>query len=211
MKIAIDAETDRCTDHKELQLCRKVNSDKLAHRFNCSLARMICKTSFIGFFNLSKSSYSFEWHLIPTELHEKLIEKLASNVESGILRCHIKSHWLELLKNVNYIPRYLKTVEQVFWFPKQPKVRLNYPNPNMTSAYPSISIIFLDSFSRTVFYRTLPKTIAFLKDLNRQGKRKVLDYKLFQSIDTHTYWHLYNLFDGPKAEIRNSLLTKQYL
>ena len=36
--------------------------------------------------------------------------------------------------------------------------------------------------------------------------QKVLDYKLFQSIDVSTYWHLYNFFDGANAswkEARN--------
>ena len=67
----------------------------------------------------------------------------------------------------------------------------------------SVSVLFLDSMSRTLAFRSLPRTIKFLQKLAKDSKRKVFDFKLFQSIADSTYWHLSNLFDGPKATAQN--------
>ena len=67
----------------------------------------------------------------------------------------------------------------------------------------SVSVLFLDSMSRSLAFRSLPRTIKFLQKLAKNSKRKVFDFKLFQSIADSTYWHLSNLFDGPKATAQN--------
>ena len=67
------------------------------------------------------------------------------------------------------------------------------------SIKPSISILFTDSVSRTLAFRSLPKTVETLQHWKKYAKRPVFDFKLYQSIDSATYWNLYNLFDGPNA------------
>ncbi|XP_075254382.1 uncharacterized protein LOC142345851 [Convolutriloba macropyga] len=58
----------------------------------------------------------------------------------------------------------------------------------------------MDSLSRTAAYQSWPKTMDFLRDLNKENPDRVLDYRLLHSIFTGTYWNLQNLWMGSEAK-----------
>ena len=98
-------------------------------------------------------------------------------------------------------------IAQVFWFFREPeplKWISEKTNEQLKPSKPSISVIFVDSVSRTLAFRSWPKTTNLLREMQSSGKRKILDFKLFQSIASSTYWHLYNIFDGPKATLEDN-------
>lgn len=60
----------------------------------------------------------------------------------------------------------------------------------------NINVILLDSVSRSHFYRSLKKTINYLRQNDFHSKAEVLDFELFQSIHGHTTENLFGLFNG---------------
>ena len=62
----------------------------------------------------------------------------------------------------------------------------------------NLNIIHLDSASRSLFYRALPKTIAAMKKLhyNNQSHFSVADFEIFSAVQTRTYEALQVLFSG---------------
>lgn len=64
----------------------------------------------------------------------------------------------------------------------------------------NLNVILFDSISRAHFYRSLEKTVNFLKEVNTKAsyKAEILDFELFQSIHGHTTENLYALWNGKK-------------
>lgn len=60
----------------------------------------------------------------------------------------------------------------------------------------NINVILLDSVSRSHFYRSLKKTVNFLRQTDLHSNADVLDFELFQSIHGHTTENLFGLFNG---------------
>jgi len=69
---------------------------------------------------------------------------------------------------------------------------------------PNINMIFMDSVSRSHFYRSLPETVRVLESVNRdyiQGSQRsesslVLEFELFQGLRSRTFESLQALFAG---------------
>ena len=139
------------------------------------------------------------WHEFLTNDVESVLEPLVETMKVFLLKCRMKPSIFYHLKTEKYMFTVFDSAVQLLCFPKKSKTPRQLPSVHFSKPKPSISILLLDSFSRTTFYRTLPKTIKFLEHLNKSRKRRVLDFELFQSISRDTYWHLYNLFDGPNA------------
>lgn len=61
-----------------------------------------------------------------------------------------------------------------------------------------ILYLVLDSFSRRHFYRKLPKTLAFLEKLSRQGKYGVFDFKMHNIVGTKSIDNMSVVLTGMK-------------
>ena len=62
----------------------------------------------------------------------------------------------------------------------------------------NINIVWLDSISRRHFYRSLPRTVETMDQINRdaQTKAEILDFELMQSVHGHTHENLIALTQG---------------
>ncbi|XP_066925027.1 uncharacterized protein [Clytia hemisphaerica] len=72
----------------------------------------------------------------------------------------------------------------------------------------NINLLWVDSVSRSHFYRSLPKTINTFENINRDKstKTEILDFELFQAVAGHTNHILHGLFTGnlfPKDATKN--------
>ena len=64
------------------------------------------------------------------------------------------------------------------------------------STYLNINVILLDSVSHSHFYRSLPKTIQALRQIDRMKSSEVFNFNLMQSLKGRTYENLQMLFSG---------------
>ena len=62
----------------------------------------------------------------------------------------------------------------------------------------NINLVWLDSLSRRHFYRSLPKTVETMSQINSDStnKNEVLDFELMQSVHGHTHESLIALIQG---------------
>ena len=95
--------------------------------------------------------------------------------------------------------------EKDIWEKHSPQI-LNFPpslDHNSAKQHKNTNVnfnfIFIDSVSRHHFYRSLPKTVKMLDNINSQHNRRkdtLLDYQLFQAVNSRTFETLQALFAG---------------
>lgn len=62
----------------------------------------------------------------------------------------------------------------------------------------NVNVVLIDSLSRAHFYRSLPKTVDFLREKNADPNfpARVFEYELFQAVHGHTHQSEHALFSG---------------
>ncbi|XP_066926447.1 uncharacterized protein [Clytia hemisphaerica] len=80
---------------------------------------------------------------------------------------------------------------------KPQKERKNTNRSDRTAKI-NINVVWLDSLSRRHFYRSLPKTIQRITDINsdQSTKTEILDFEMMQAVHGHTHENLIAFFEG---------------
>ena len=151
------------------------------HRSNCSNTEIGYYTAETGDMIWSKIK------LINLSSIEKRLEILSEKEEFVFIRCRLDQAKQTYYKTNKYSFTYDDYAQQLLMFPKLPKsVLLNSmrssPSRLNSPKKPNINIMFFDSTSRTEAFYALPQTMGFLKNLSSSAKRKVLDFRLVQSL-----------------------------
>ncbi|XP_066935000.1 uncharacterized protein [Clytia hemisphaerica] len=81
---------------------------------------------------------------------------------------------------------------------KEPKVMINDKDSPKTNNKININVIWLDSVSRRHFFRSLPKTIHQIRQINtnESTKAEVIDFELMQAVHGHTHLNTFPFFEG---------------
>ncbi len=93
-----------------------------------------------------------------------------------------------------------KTIRQLLVLPYitksyEPQVK------NPANSFVNINMMLIDSVSRPHFYRSLPKTVKYLTDLQASSRQHVLDFELLHAVKSRTFESLQALFTGKLLEI----------
>ena len=147
----------------------------------------------------------------PDKLEKRLVE-ISTTEDFVFVRCGLLWGKYFPYKLGGYSFDVNDFAHQMFSFQKtlgKNDTRASETNKAAMSTKPSINLLFIDSISRTALYYSWPKTISMLRELSASKKRKVYEYKLFQSMATNTIYHMYPLFNGPNET--SKLVTDEFL
>ena len=90
------------------------------------------------------------------------------------------------------------TISQLLTFLPEPSILLDQKLTKHAKNKVNINVLLLDSISRPHFYRSLPKTVKYLreKQSNPNYKAHIFDFELFQSVHGHTHENEHAFFAG---------------
>ena len=149
------------------------------HRSNCSVVE-------IGYYTAETGNmYWIKIQQNDSKSTESRLELLSKQEEFVFIRCRLEKSKYKYYKKNKYSFTYDDYAQQLLMFPKLPSSAFMNATESSrlnSSKKPNINIMFFDSTSRTESFYALPKTMAFLKSLSSSGKRKVLDFRLVQSL-----------------------------
>ncbi|XP_075265937.1 uncharacterized protein LOC142358420, partial [Convolutriloba macropyga] len=202
-KKKLELEQNECSRYERHNFCKQtpVDPDGVTFyasddvRYDCSHAARVCVTSEYGLMSDISGNPEFI-KVLPEFLNIILVSLYQKRKHDFVfIRCTLQ-------RNVSRSTTENYTGQQLIQFIHKP--RQKGPNTERTGgkqrALPSFSVIFMDSLSRTAAYQSWPKTMDFLRDLNKENPDRVLDYRLLHSIFTGTYWNLQNLWMGSEAK-----------
>ena len=213
-----------CSERPKFELCRSdfsfsESKQRYFYKFDCSFIGSSCSEAELGLldFKLGDLNWTFVDTMEPSVIESKL-EKISVESEFVFIRCKLKmSSWMYYKMN-NFQFTSSGQAEQFLFFANHltnsssnryeaPFVDVKSPNSSKTVTIksskeaklknkPSINIVFFDAMSRTEAFYAWPNTISFLKNLSSTGERKVLDFRLSQSLYYQTFYHFHSLFNG---------------
>ncbi|XP_075248736.1 uncharacterized protein LOC142341574 isoform X2 [Convolutriloba macropyga] len=217
-KAKLKKEVNLCTQKRHyfcVQVPRKKDgttfyaSDSIT--FDCSYARKRCLLADYGVIDNRTGRLEF-FRIEAAALDEKLTSLYNKRVyDFAFIKCtvqdytnniqHGSAHFSSNKSSAKIeIGKALKnfTGEQLIQFIHRPVPAVSGLNKDKKK--PSVSLIFVDSLSRTGAFQSFPKTIELLRRLNVQSRdQRVLDFRLMHSVFPGTYWNLENLWMGEQA------------
>ena len=174
MRRAKDRYKNKCNDYSSFEICSyhrvlKYPRNKFQYSFSCDFARKYCQEVYFGTLETNESQVT--WKSFNEKLkYEQNLEFLSELVNHLFLQCRMSAFWNIYFQKKGYKFTTAGYAQQLLWFLKEPKsgATVGGKNENM----PSISVIFIDSTSRTQFYWTFEKTQELLRSIDQEGKRK---------------------------------------
>ena len=175
------------------------------YSFDCSFLRAYCDAKSVGLMDANQGE--IRWNYLsdsPNNRMETRLEEYSEALDFVFIKCELSDFWATYFRRIRHSFAIDGSVQQLVWF-----TRINSKPENDEENYiqktshklPNINIIWFDSVSRTEFYYALKNSVEALRSISESGDRKVLDFKLFQSVSRATYGSFHHLFNGMNSSL----------